>query len=257
MLSRSLLAHSSPLRLSAMLTTRVCSRSLSTLRIAQPARCAVPSYANSRRFSAAPAFRIENQDDGRASRTPSGTCFIANIPYKVTAEELKNAFSGFGKVESVNLLTSDAGLSRGVGFVHFESVADAVSFVEANAADPIFVLDRQLYVEHSQKARSVSKPAEPSDTLMILNFRGESEVDVPAMFGSHADNILAVRFNKKETGQPSRRAFVQFRNANIATEAMDAFKNQNEKIHITYARQRQPPANSYTLTSRLSQHRGH
>ncbi|KAF8556789.1 RNA-binding domain-containing protein [Imleria badia] len=256
MLSRSLFARSSPLRLSAALTTRVCSRSLSTLRLAQPARCAAPSCANLRRFSAAPAFRTENRDSPRASHTPSGTCYIANIPYKVTAEELKDAFSDFGKVASVRLLTSDGGLSRGVGFVQFESVADAVSFVDANEADPIFVLDRQLHVEHAQKSRNASGPAEPSDTLMVLRFQGELEAEVREMFGSHADNVLAVRFNKREANQPSRKAFIQFRNVDMATEAMDAFRNQNEDIQITYARQRQPPANAYTLTSRLSQYRG-
>jgi len=175
----------------------------------------------------------------------------------VTAEQLKDAFSELGKVASVKLLTSDAGLSRGVGFVQFESVADAVSFVEGNEADPIFVLDRQLYVEHAQKARNASKPVEPSDTLMVPRFQGESEAEVRAMFGSYVDNILAVRFNRRDVDQPSRKVFIQFRDVNMATEAMDAFRNQNENAQITYARQRQPPTNSYTLTSRLSQHRGH
>ena len=217
MLCRSLLARSSPFRLSATLTTRECSRSLATLRRAPPPRYAVPLCANLRRFSAAPAFRTENRHDTRTSHAPSGTCYIANIPYKVTAEQLKDAFSEFGKVASVKLrtcrlgkptlfgradcilslsVTSDAGLSRGVGFVQFESVADAVSFVEANAADPIFVLDRQLYVEHAQKTKGVSRPAEPCDTLMVLKFQGESEAEVRSMFGSHADNVLEVRFSK-------------------------------------------------------------
>lgn len=94
------------------------------------------------------------------------------------------------------LVTSDGGLSRGVGFVQFESVADAVSFVDANEADPIFVLDRQLYVEHAQRTRNASGPTEPSDTLMVLKFQGESEDEVRALFGDYADNVLAVRFSK-------------------------------------------------------------
>ena len=102
----------------------------------------------------------------------------------------------FGGADRILLVTSDTGLSRGVGFVQFESVEDAVSFVEGNEADPIFVLDRQLYVEHAQKSRNASKPVEPSDTLMVPRFQGESEAEVRAMFGSYADNIIAVRFSK-------------------------------------------------------------
>lgn len=102
----------------------------------------------------------------------------------------------FNGADYISLVTSDGGLSRGAGFVQFESVADAVSFVETHEVDPIFVLDRQLHVEHAQKARNASKPVEPSDTLMVINFQGESEVEVRGMFGSYADNILAVRFSK-------------------------------------------------------------
>lgn len=59
---------------------------------------------------------------------------------------------------------------------------------------------------------------------------------------------------KKEADFASRKAFAQFRDVDIATEAMDAFKDQNGDARITYARHRQPPAN-YPLTSRLLQHR--
>ncbi|KAF8130245.1 hypothetical protein EV363DRAFT_1490568 [Boletus edulis] len=249
MFSRSLLARSSPLR---PLTTRVCSRPLSIWRLQHAARYAVPSCANLRQFSAAPAFRTENGDDKRVSFTPSGTCYIANIPYEVTAEQLKDAFADLGKVMSVRLLTSGEGRSRGIGFVQFESVEDAVNFVEMHAADPIFVLDRKIFVEHAQKTGNVRRRVEPSDTLMVPESQGTSEAEVQSMFGSYADDILAVRFDKKE---PWRNAFIQFRDVEVATEAMEAFRNQNEDIQIRYARQRQPPANMHSLTSRLSQFR--
>lgn len=124
-----------------------------------------------------------HSQDLEKSRPSDCVCFLS-----------KNAT--FGETDQISLVTSDAGLPRGVGFVHFESVADAVSFVEAHEADPIFVLDRQLHVEHAQKPRSASKPVEPSDTLMVFDFQGESDVEVREMFGSYADNILAVRFSK-------------------------------------------------------------
>ena len=73
-------------------------------------------------------------------------------------------------------------------------------------------------------------------------------------YGMDVECVFCV--DKREANQPSRKAFIQFRNVDMATEALDAFKNQNENTEITYARQRQPPANTYTLTSRLSQQRG-
>ncbi|KAF8438512.1 hypothetical protein L210DRAFT_3761411 [Boletus edulis BED1] len=138
-----------------------------------------------------------------------GTCYIANIPYEVTAEQLKDAFSDLGKVMSVRLLTSGEGRSRGIGFVQFESVEDA----------------------DAQKPGNVQRRVEPSDTLMMPEFQGTSEAEVQSMFGSYADDILAARFDKKE---PSRNAFIQFRDVNIAKEAMEAFRNQNQDIQINY-----------------------
>ncbi|KAF8130240.1 hypothetical protein EV363DRAFT_1450659 [Boletus edulis] len=156
------------------------------------------------------AFRTENGDDKRVSYAPSGTCYIANIPYEVTAEQLKDAFSDLGKVMSVRLLTSGEGRSRGIGFVQFESVEDA----------------------DAQKPGNVQRRVEPSDTLMMPEFQGTSEAEVQSMFGSYADDILAARFG--ESREPSRNAFIQFRDVNIAKEAMEAFRNQNQDIQINY-----------------------
>ena len=128
----------------------------------------------------------------------------------MTTEELKDAFSQFGKVVSVKLRTSrlkmtmfcgidhtrlvttDAGLPRGLGHVHFETVADVVNFVDSHLADSIFLLDMQLFVEHAQKPST--PPSKPSDTLVVLKFQGDSDVGLRAMFGNFAHNVLAVRF---------------------------------------------------------------
>ncbi|KAF8130237.1 hypothetical protein EV363DRAFT_1075228, partial [Boletus edulis] len=109
-------------------------------------------------------------------------------------------------------------------------------------SDPIFVLDRNIFVEHAQKTGMCGG---------VWSLR-RSEAEVRPMFGSYADDILTVQFDKKE---PSRNAFIQFRDVDVATEAMEVFRNQNENIQIRYTRQRQPPANTYSLTSRLSQFR--
>ncbi|KAF8130243.1 hypothetical protein EV363DRAFT_1335567 [Boletus edulis] len=77
----------------------------------------------------------------------------------------------------------------------------------------------------------------PSSLEMVPEFQGTSEAEVQPMFGSYVDDILAARFDKKEQ---SRNIFIQFRGVDIATEAMEAFRSQNEDIQIRYARQRNP-----------------
>ena len=84
------------------------------------------------------------------------------------------------------------GLARGLVHVHFETVADAVNFVDSHLADPMLLLDRHLFVEHMQK--SSIPPSEPSDTLVVLKSQGYPDVELRAMFGNFAHNVLAVRF---------------------------------------------------------------
>lgn len=45
-------------------------------------------------------------------------------------------------------------------------------------------------------------PAEPSDTLVVLAIRGETDADVRMMFGSFSDMILEVRFSKSRVPFP-------------------------------------------------------
>ncbi|KAF8438514.1 hypothetical protein L210DRAFT_3761412 [Boletus edulis BED1] len=185
---------------------------------------------------------LRNQDHGddkRISYAPSGTCYIANIPAANSSRTLPSSleksrvrqiiyvssrrnnlmYGGANRI-SFWLTTSGEGPSRGVEFIQFKSVGDA-----------------EIFVEHAQKTGNVRRRVEPSDTLMVPEFQGTSEAEVQPMFGSYVDDILAARFDKKEQ---SRNIFIQFRGVDIATEAMEAFRSQNEDIQIRYARQRNP-----------------
>jgi len=52
--------------------------------------------------------------------------FIGNISYDSTEDSLKEAFSEFGTVESVNIITNrDTGRSKGFGFVEMASEEEA------------------------------------------------------------------------------------------------------------------------------------
>ena len=50
--------------------------------------------------------------------------------------------SMFCDIDHMWLVTTDAGLPRGLGHVHFETVADTVNFVDSHLADPILLLDK-------------------------------------------------------------------------------------------------------------------
>ncbi len=52
--------------------------------------------------------------------------YVGNLPYSVTEEDLRETFSRFGQVSSVNLITDKfTGASKGFGFVEMDNNSEA------------------------------------------------------------------------------------------------------------------------------------
>lgn len=57
--------------------------------------------------------------------------YVGNLDYKVTEDDLENAFSKFGEVSSANVITDKySGRSKGFGFVTMENDDDARQAIE-------------------------------------------------------------------------------------------------------------------------------
>ena len=57
--------------------------------------------------------------------------YVGSLSYKVTEEDLKKEFEGFGQVESVNIIKDRySGESRGFGFVEMPNKDEAQSAIE-------------------------------------------------------------------------------------------------------------------------------
>jgi len=57
--------------------------------------------------------------------------YVGSLSYGVTEEDLKQAFEGFGQVESANIIKDKySGESRGFGFVEMSDKAEAESAIE-------------------------------------------------------------------------------------------------------------------------------
>ncbi len=51
--------------------------------------------------------------------------YVGNLPFSATEDEVRELFSGYGNVTSVNLITDrETGRPRGFGFVEMESGGD-------------------------------------------------------------------------------------------------------------------------------------
>ena len=78
----------------------------------------------------------------------SKSIYVANLPWSATEDQIRNLFSQYGTVNSVNLITDrETGRARGFGFVEM-AAADAAGAIEA--LDGSSLEGRNLKVNEAQ-----------------------------------------------------------------------------------------------------------
>ncbi|KIJ61254.1 hypothetical protein HYDPIDRAFT_116265 [Hydnomerulius pinastri MD-312] len=248
-------SRSGTLTLSTAWRTQLGSRSLSVLRLAKPPVVLAAPTCAKRSFSFAPILRADNMLN-EDQPGPSATVFLGNLPFSVTGEQIKEAFSQFGTIVAVKLLTTQTGIPRGAGFLQFASVEEATGFLNAHNEDPIFITDRQIFLQYAKKDSTIIRPpADPSDTLLIGPFHGE-ESDAWAFFKDFDKDIREVRLVKRQTDGQTL-AFIQFNNVELSMAALEALDRQRDstgrQIFLRYAKPRQSPKQVGPLFARKSQ----
>lgn len=82
------------------------------------------------------------------SNNPSKRLFVGSLPYRYTEGELLSLFVQFGKIIVVRIVKNRWGKSRGMGYVEFEDIDNAI-----NAKKQLhnrFVEDRSIIVDYAQ-----------------------------------------------------------------------------------------------------------
>lgn len=175
----------------------------------------------------------------RRSVPPSGTLYIGNLPYSITEEELRQSFAEFGEVVRASLGTTPEGMNRGFGHVQFANVDDASKVIKADEEDPIYIMNRDIYLDHAAVQEQAVR--EPYHTLFIRPFSG-AEDDLREIFSNFEHSIADVRLLRdKMTGESRGSAFVEFKNAEAATEALEGLKDPKDpstgrQMMIKYAK---------------------
>lgn len=98
--------------------------------------------------------------------------------------------------------TTPEGLNRGFAHIQFASVDEAIEVIKADNEDPIFIMNRDVYLDH---AAVQEKPVhEPYHTLFIRPFGG-AEDDLREVFRDFEHAIADVRLCACAFSYPSLR----------------------------------------------------
>lgn len=83
--------------------------------------------------------------------------FVGNVSYELTADDLQNAFSQFGRVHNVNLIMDTAtGKSKGFAFVTMGCKEDTKKAIQAMNGKPL--AGRRLAVDEAKPKTQRSNP---------------------------------------------------------------------------------------------------
>ncbi|RMZ91864.1 hypothetical protein DV736_g885, partial [Chaetothyriales sp. CBS 134916] len=177
---------------------------------------------------------------------PKETIYIGNLFFDVTENDIKKELSRFGNVVGCRLLRDSRGLSKGFGYVDFETVDAATAAIEA-LNQQVFE-GRRLTVQYAAfNSRKVNRPFQrnprplnpPSKTLFIGNMSFEmTDRDLTNLFRG-IRNVIDVRVAiDRRTGQPRGFAHADFLDVKSAQDAMKILaekESYGRKLRIDYS----------------------
>ncbi|XP_054904958.1 squamous cell carcinoma antigen recognized by T-cells 3 [Poeciliopsis prolifica] len=200
---------------------------------------------------AAVAAQRQN-DDRRELRDDTCSVFISNLAYTLEDPEarLKSLFESCGPIRQVRLITGNRGISRGYGYVQFESAA---SVPDALKLDRKEVEGRPMFV-----SPCVDKNKNPEFKVFKYNTSMEKhKIFISGLPFSCTKEQLAeickphgsirdVRLVTYRSGKPKGLAYVEFANEAEASQAvlkLDGIEVEDNKISVAISN---PPRRNLT-----------
>lgn len=193
--------------------------------------------------------------------------YVKNIDRQVTEDQFRQLFEKYGTVVSLSLPLDDENLSRGFGFVNYETHEQAVAAV--NALHDSELNGKRLYVCRTQKKyereeelrqtyetgrnQYIAKYA--STNLYIKNLDQAVDQDVLYKEFSSFGHITSAKVMTDDNGVSKGFGFVCYSNSDEAQQAING-KNDTElmgqTISVSLAKRRQSSTNASQAPSLIS-----
>jgi polyadenylate-binding protein len=164
-----------------------------------------------------------SQRDPSLRKTGSGNVFIKNLDPAIDNKALHDTFSAFGNILSCKVATDELGVSKGYGFVHYETTEAADNAIKH--VNGMLLNDKKVYVAHhvSKKERLGKAEAAKQNFTNVYVKNIDPEVtddefnDLFEQFGVITSASLA----REDDGKNRGFGFVNFEDHEAASKAVD------------------------------------
>jgi len=148
--------------------------------------------------------------------------FVRNLSFNTSEDQLRNFFSKYGTIDSLKILMRDDGKSKGIGFVEFNTRAEAKKAIADNGKLNLDGRDIQISFSNENRPQPGGNPrpfqqnnqrqggSSSSSTVFVGNLSFDSTEDSIREFFSQCGNVNAVRIAKNEEGKMKGFCHVEF-----------------------------------------------
>jgi len=174
------------------------------------------------------AMRIMwSQRDPSLRRSGLGNVFIKNLDKSIDTKAIYDTFSAFGNILSCKIAQDQQGVSKGYGFVHFETEEAATNAI--CKVNGMLLNMRKVFVgkfiPRSERVRELGEKAKMFTNVYVKNLpddvKDEQLKDLFAPYGTITSHKVAMG----EDGKSKGFGFVAFEEAGHAEEAVNALNN--------------------------------
>ncbi len=158
-----------------------------------------------------------SQRDPSLRKTGLGNVFVRNLAPSVDNKGLYDTFSVFGNILSCKVATDENGVSKGYGYVHFETGEAATDAIQK--FDGMLIEDMEVHVSHFVRRQDRATQAKWTNLYakqFPLTWDETKFKEVFAPFG----NILSAALTKDEEGKSKGVGFVNYDNHESAAKAV-------------------------------------
>lgn len=171
-----------------------------------------------------------SQRDPSLRRSGVGNIFIKNLDKVIGNKAIYDTFSSFGNILSCKVATDENGVSKGYGFVHFEteeSATRAISRVNGCILNgrPVFV---GKFIPKQERVRSSDGKTQVFTNCFVKNFpRDWNDQQLNELFAKYG-SVTSCAVMRKDTGEPRGFGFVAYERPEDAAKAVDALHNSEQ-----------------------------
>lgn len=185
-----------------------------------------------------------SQRDPSLRKSGVGNVFIKNLDKSIDNKSLYDTFSVFGNILSCKVATDERNVSKGYGFVHFETQEAADQAIQK--VNGMLLNDKKVYVgrfmTRKERMETLGHPATRFTNIYVKNFADAqfTEEEFQSLFDVFG-KIVSCVIMKDDSGKSKGFGFVSFETHESAKQAVDSLNGnevKNCKLYVARAQKK-------------------